>query len=140
MKKKLIAVMLIVFIVVTLILLKKHYDNSYIHLDLKYYITEDIYLYRTSRYMITLKGEYGDSNDNEGIPACIDSVGWNEKYIVILQYNLKKENEHNSYLIPDKTQSNYYIIDIKTKEMIGPISKKEYQEKKIENIKLKKII
>ena len=140
MKKKLIAVMLIVFIIVSLILWKKHYDNSYINLDLKYYITEDIYLYRTSRYMITLKGEYGDSNDDEGIPACIDSVGWNEKYIVVLQYNLKNENEHNSYLIPDKTQSNYYIIDIKTKEMIGPISKKEYQEKKIENIKLKKII
>lgn len=140
MKKKLIVVMLIIFIIVTLILLKKYYDNSYINLDIEYYITEDIYLYRTSRYMIRLKGEYGDPNVDEGIPACIDSIGWNEKYIVILQYNLKRENEYNSYLIPDKTQSNYYIIDIKSKEMIGPISKKEYQEKKIENIKLKKII
>lgn len=90
-----------------------------------YYIKNDVFLFQSSRYMVSLKGKYGL------VPACVYKVGWNRKYVVALQYDLMddpKDFRENPYQIPDKSKPNYYIIDLEKEELIGPLSEKEYME------------
>lgn len=139
MKKK-ISVTIISIIGIQVILLSliiftinNYIDNNCISFDWQFRISEDIFLERTSKYMVSLKGDYF-------IPEYIDRIGWNNDYVIAQQYDLVNENDYNDYKVPDKTKTNYYIIDIKAKTIEGPLDEKEYRKRKVDSIKLKKII
>lgn len=60
----------------------------------EYYITEDIYVSQTSGYSVTIRGKFG-------IPAFVYKVGWNDKYVVAMQYDLMNESNSSNYKAPD---------------------------------------
>ncbi len=99
----------------------------------EYYITDNVYLSQTSRYMVSLDGKYG-------IYPYIDKIGWNDKYIVAIRYDLKYENDYNDYKIPDKSKAYYYIIDLEKEELIGPLTKDEFEQYDCSSIRMKKTV
>ena len=132
--KKGIIISLIVIIscIITYILVDWYLDENYIDWEAfacTYYLTEDIYLSQTSQYMISLRGKYG-------IQPCVYKIGWNERYIVALQYEMEFEVDRR----PDKTKPQYYIIDLEKEEKIGPLTKDEFYEYDCSSIKMKKTI
>ena len=91
-----------------------------------YYITDEIYLASTSRYMVNLGGKYG-------IQPCVYKIGWSERYIVALQYEMEFGIDRE----PDKTKPQYYIIDLEKEEKIGPLTKEEFYQYDCSSIKMK---
>lgn len=99
--------------------------------DINYYITDDVYLSQTSRYMVQLRGKYG-------ISEFVYKIGWNERYIVAIQYDLKYQNNNSGYKSPDKSKENYYIVDLEEEKLIGPLTKDEFYKYDCSSIKMKR--
>lgn len=138
MKKISIIIISIIFILIIVSFFTKKYINqNYLFINEgENEIINDIILECTSRYMISLK----DKHNQYYVPSYIDKIGWNENYVVILQYDLILKNSYTGYTVPNKDKENYYIIDIRKKRIDGPMSKTDYQYANIKEIKLKKII
>ncbi len=99
--------------------------------EVEFYITDDIHLSQTSRYMVSLGGKFG-------IKPFVYKIGWNDKYIVAMQYGLKYRDDFSGYKVPDKTKVNYYIIDLYEEKLIGPLSLEEFNQYDCSSIKMKK--
>lgn len=99
--------------------------------NMEFYINDSIHLECTSRYMIFLKGSFY-------IPEYVAEIGWNDEYVVVLQYDLIMTDNISKNKIPDKSKSNYYIIDLKENKMIGPLTLEEFNEYDCSSIKMKK--
>jgi len=66
------------------------------------------------------------SNSNSGscvVNAMVFAYGWNERYIISKQYPEKED----SFQI-DKTRVNWYIVDMNTNQVYGPMTENEYLE------------
>ncbi|EJO5347742.1 DUF3997 domain-containing protein [Clostridium botulinum] len=91
---------------------------------------------RSSAHMITInKKKYENSLDETVIPAKVDEIVWNDKYILVKQIALKKRdtsNEDDAYEIPDQSKVYYWIIQIDTDEVYSLLSYEEFMEKKKE--------
>lgn len=105
-----------------LILLKK----------LMYFILMKIIIFLgISSYSIDLGSKKGIH-----INAYIDKVCWSNNCIVALQYDLVRENDYNSYEVPDFSNKNYYIIKLENDELIGPLSIEEFKKNECSNVPL----
>ena len=93
-----------------------------------YVINDNYYIYRTSTYHLILNGKHY-------IPAFIDSIGWDDEYIVALQYDL----EYGVADEPNWSKPNYYIIQLEDDTLIGPLSPEEYENSEYSYLELKKI-
>lgn len=138
MKRVIIPTIIIIILVLLLIINTiKNNMNKYLILDGEFFqdeyqINDNISLSGYSRYSVSLK-----SNGKYNIPSFIYKIGWNEKYIVALQYDLAFRNDYNSYLVPDQSAEHYYIIDLEHEEQIGPLSSEEYFSYECSNIEMK---
>lgn len=128
-----IFLIIILFFSLGYLVLTIYFSVGYIDFKgtVNFYITDDIYLSQTSRYMVSLGGKYG-------IPAYVYKIGWNDKYIVALQYDMIIKDEHSKYKIPDKSVENYYIINLEDDTKIGPITKEEFNKYDCSSIKMKR--
>ena len=122
----LLSLLFIIIVIITLEIIKTKRINS----NGDFVINDKYVISRTSRYQVSLKGE-------NGIEPFVAKIGWNKECIVVVQYDLiEDDNPNSSYKIPDKNQKKYYIIDIKSNEKIGPLSKSEYKQYKCSKIML----
>jgi hypothetical protein len=91
---------------------------------------------RTSAHNITIAPK--TSEDSWGaniIPAKVTEVGWNDEYIIAKQINLEQDSKsNNGYEIPDTQDYHFWIIEIESGKVTGPLDdlgliekKKEYE-------------
>lgn len=72
-----------------------------------------------------------DSWGSAVIPTEVGSVGWNDDFILVMQYSMMKDpKSSNGYEIPDKSKMNYWIIDIQQNQIIGPLNLLDFEETK----------
>lgn len=90
----------------------------------KYAIHDKYELYSVSAYTINLGGPVS-------IKECVYKVGWNDDYVVVLQYDLDEDGK------PDKSEPHYYIIEVETDNLIGPLTKEEYKEYPCSKIRMR---
>ncbi|MFJ7829403.1 DUF3997 domain-containing protein [Peribacillus sp. NPDC097284] len=64
------------------------------------------------------------------IPAKVTEVAWDDKYIIAKQLGLK--NDDNGYQIPDEKNVSFWILEMITDEVTGPLDGKSFTEKKAE--------
>ena len=104
------------------------YSNLLFVNEGKYVINSDYKLWRASSYSVKLIGP-------QSIPMHIDSIGWDDNYIVALQYDIEFGVDDE----PDWSKPNYYIIQLEDDTLIGPLSPEEYENSEYSYLELKKI-
>lgn len=89
---------------------------------------------RTSGHQVTISPKESSSSwGSPVVPAKVVQVAWDETYIVAKQLGLTQDpNRTTSYEIPDETKVYYWILNIKTKEIHGPLGQEDYEHKKTE--------
>lgn len=81
------------------------------------------------------------------IPAKVVELAYNDSFIIAKQQGLKRKypnNPANTSEIPDESINNYWIIDINTKQVCGPLNKNDFDLKRMalkipDNLKLKAV-
>ena len=93
-------------------------------------------LVRSSAHNVTINKRINDSSwESPIIPAKIVQIAWDDKYILAKQLGLKRRNPNNSddtYEIPDESKVNYWILEVESAKVYGPLTDKEFTEKKKE--------
>lgn len=89
---------------------------------------------RTSAHNVTISPQ--ESENSWGaplIPTKVVQVGWDDRYILAKQIGLKTDpRSSNGNQIPDESNVKFWIMEMKTKKVIGPLDEKEFLNKKIE--------
>ncbi|MGE7187121.1 DUF3997 domain-containing protein [Peribacillus sp. NPDC006672] len=100
----------------------------------------------TSQHQVTISPKIGEGSwDSAVVPAKVVEVGWDKNFILAKQVDLVDDPENpNNYEIPDKDTSHYWIIDIGTGVITGPLDEQNFADKKSElsiskDIKLKNV-
>lgn len=108
--------------------------------DYSYNISKDYKVYSAGTTLIVKENE-GEFNPETTIPSDIKLVGWNDKFICVMQKNQESHIENGIVNVIEDDTENYWIINIENDEVYGPMIKDEYNNKKIElgieKIKLK---
>lgn len=136
MKKYFIGVIifyLIIFVIVFVSYL--FYSKNYLYVDGNFYINDNIYLNSTSLYQTKLIVKF--EKETRVIIPCVFKIGWNEKNVTVLQYDIIVENNHE-YL--DKSTANYYVISLDDETVKGPFSELEFDQYECSSIKMKRTV
>ncbi len=102
--------------------------SNLLFVDCEYVINSDYKLWRSSSYSVRLIGP-------QSISMHIDSIGWDDNYIVALQYDIEFGVDDE----PDWSKPSYYIIQLEDDTLIGPLSTEEYENSEYSYLELKKI-
>lgn len=101
---------------------------------------------RTSAHQVIIAPKTSqDSWDSAIIPAKVTEVGWNKTYMIAKQINLINDLESsNGYEIPDEQDAHFWIIQLETGKVTGPMDYSALTKKKEElqiakDIVLKKV-
>jgi hypothetical protein len=119
--------------------------------DFEIDLTHDWVLVRTSGHEITVNcPRIGNSkvysengtllSSTPEIPPKVVEIAWDKRFIIAKQYNLKRkwpdkpiappdETNYNVEL-PDKTSSNYWIVDTSIDKVYGPFDKSEFAKQR----------
>lgn len=87
---------------------------------------------RMSDYQVTIESS---SFGGTIIPATVAELAYNDSFIIAKQQGLKRKypnNSANTYKIPDESINNYWIIDINTKKVYGPLNKSAFDLQRIQ--------
>lgn len=67
------------------------------------------------------------------IPAKVTEVAWDDKYIIAKQLGLKNDDaSENGYQIPDEKNVSFWILEVTTDEVTGPLDGNSFTKKKAE--------
>lgn len=56
-------------------------------------------------------------------------IAWNDSFIYVLQYPLTLRKGSGSYTYPNPDESAWWIVDVKEKKTIGPLTKEAFDAK-----------
>lgn len=89
---------------------------------------------RTSAHQVQIALEVREGSwDAPVIPTKVTEVAWDDHYIMAKQLDLKEdETSHNGYQIPDETKVSFWILEVATGEVTGPLDEESYIKKKAE--------
>jgi hypothetical protein len=101
--------------------------------DYTYKIADICDLGRSSAHMISIRCE----GFNGGVSPKVIKVGWNDNFLIAYTHPVTKlkypENPENTYSEPDESITYWWVMDLKTKELYGPInSEQAFENKKSE--------
>ena len=101
---------------------------------------------RTSAHQVTLAPKISDTHwGSNVIPSKITEATWDDNYILVKQLGLMDDpNSSNGYQVPNKDDEYFWILEIKSGNVFGPLDEEQFVEKKLElsiseNVQLKKI-
>ncbi|MGG3451731.1 DUF3997 domain-containing protein [Domibacillus aminovorans] len=101
---------------------------------------------RTSAHQVKIAPKTSDTSwGSDVIPTKVTEVAWDDNYIIAKQLGLKEDDDSsNGYQIPDKENVHFWILEIKTGKVTGPLDDDSFMEKKAElkiskNVVLKEI-
>ena len=92
-------------------------------------------VFRSSKHNIKIIPASGDHSDGPVIGAKVVQYASDDRYVLAKQVGLKRkypENVNNTYMIPDESVQNYYILDAREKKLYGPYSLDEFNQKRTE--------
>ena len=100
--------------------------------DYEYQLTASCRLDRSSAHAIVVicdDGKTATSTDAE-----VYQVGWNDKYLIAATHPVTKrkypDNPGNTYAEPDESVVYWWIIDLKSNHLLGPLSGTEFERQK----------
>lgn len=106
----------------------------------------DFSIVHTSEDQVTISPKISEGSwDSAVVPAKVLEVGWDKNFILAKQVDLVDDPENpNNTEIPNENTYYYWIIVIRTGEIIGPLNEENFANKKSElniskDIKLKTI-
>lgn len=93
-------------------------------------------LIRSSAHQVTINKRQSETSwESAVIPTKIVEIAWDDKYILAKQVGLKRRNPKDSkdtYEIPDESKVSYWILEVKDGNIYGPLTDKDFDEKKKE--------
>lgn len=114
--------------------LKDKFNTNYGPYDIK--LPNGYSLISSSAHNLTLNKQIDENNLGEAIiPAEIVQIAWDDNYILTKQLGLKRRNPNNindTYEIQDESKVSYWILEIESGTVYGPLNDKEFIEKKKE--------
>ncbi|WP_411954864.1 DUF3997 domain-containing protein [Alkalibacillus sp. S2W] len=88
---------------------------------------------KTSSHNVVISPQKDGVWKSSVIPAKVVEVAGNHQYIIAKQAKLKDDPETESdYLVPDKNNYNFWILEIETANVIGPLNNKDFKKKREE--------
>ncbi|MBK5446956.1 DUF3997 domain-containing protein [Peribacillus sp. TH24] len=89
---------------------------------------------RTSAHQVKIAPKESDSSwGTDVIPTKVTEVAWDGNYIIAKQLGLKEdEDSSNGYQISDEDKVNFWILEIKTGKVTGPLDDESFIAKKAE--------
>lgn len=102
--------------------------------DFHYDVAKGYILARTSAHKVQIHPNAAFSPTDPQIPPKVIEVGWNERFILAKQYPLKRRSPNNpndTYELPDKSHTNYWILDANGPAVYGPFDKAEFEKKRL---------
>ena len=109
-------------------------------------LPEDYSIVRTSAHQVTLAPKISDTHwGPDVIPTKVTEVTWDDNYILVKQLGLMDDpNSSNGYQIPNKDDEHFWILEVKSGMVFGPLDENHFVEKKnelgiSESVILKKI-
>ncbi|WP_157805836.1 DUF3997 domain-containing protein [Bacillus sp. mrc49] len=100
----------------------------------------------TSEHQVTISPKISEGSwDSAAVPVKVVEVGWDKNFILAKQVVLLDDPENtNNTEIPATENYHYWIIDIKTGVVTGPLDEQNFVDKKSElsiskDIKLKNV-
>ena len=101
---------------------------------------------RTSAHQVKVALKISDSHwGSDVIPTKVTEVAWDDSYILAKQLGLVNDpKSSNGYQIPNNDDVHFWILEIKSGEVFGPLDEVNFVEKKnefgiSESVILKKI-
>ena len=101
---------------------------------------------RTSAHQVKVAPKISDSHwGSDVIPTKVTEVAWDDNYILAKQLGLVNDpKSSNGYQIPNNDDVHFWILEIKSGEVLGPLDEVNFVEKKnefgiSESVILKKI-
>ena len=114
--------------------LKDRFNTNYGPYDIK--LPNGYSLISSSAHNLTLNKQIDENNWGEAIiPAEIVEIAWDDNYILTKQLGLKRRNPNNiddTYEIQDESKVSYWILEIESGTVYGPLKDNEFAEKKKE--------
>lgn len=109
-------------------------------------LPESYSIVRTSAHQVTIARKTSESSwGSDVIPAKITEAAWDHHYILAKQLGLMDDpSSSNSYQIPNNEDIHFWIVEIKSGKVFGPLDEENFAEKKKElgiskSVKLKEI-
>ena len=101
---------------------------------------------RSSAHQVTISPQISESHWGSAIiPTKVTEVAWDDNYIVAKQLGLINDpKSSNGYQIPNEDDVHFWIVQISSGKVFGPLDEERFDEKKkelriSERIKLKKV-
>ncbi|MDM5154994.1 DUF3997 domain-containing protein [Bacillus sp. DX1.1] len=93
----------------------------------------DYSIVRSSAHNVTIAPKEGSGGWGSAvIPTKVTEVAWDKNYIIAKQVDLKQDPKNKNYHIPNKQNYHYWILDIKTGKVTGPLDDESLKEKRTE--------
>lgn len=88
----------------------------------------------TSAHQVTISPKISDSNwGGYVIPTKVTEVAWDDNYILVKQLGLVSDPKSGSnYQIPNDNDVNFWILEIDSEKVFGPLVEVDFVEKKTE--------
>ena len=89
---------------------------------------------RTSAHQVTVAPKISDSHwGSDVIPTKVTGVAWDDNYILAKQLDLVNDpKSSNGYQIPNNDDVHFWILEIKSGKIFGPLDEVAFLEKKNE--------
>ena len=89
---------------------------------------------RTSAHQVTVAPKISDSHwGSDVIPTKVTGVAWDDNYILAKQLGLVNDpKSSNGYQIPNNDDVHFWILEIKSGKIFGPLDEVAFLEKKNE--------
>lgn len=89
---------------------------------------------RTSAHEVKIAPKESEGSwGTDVIPTKVTEVAWDDHYIIAKQLGLKDdEASNNGYQIPDEKNVNFWILEVTTDEVTGPLDGTSFTKKKAE--------
>jgi len=102
--------------------------------DYEYSLSGDYRLVRSSAHNIKVIPYSIYQSTTPIIPAKVTEIAWDNQYILAKRQGLKKASNDPqiSYLEPDRSVEDYWILDTSIPQVYGPMPTEEFKRKRLE--------
>ncbi|MDE5416150.1 DUF3997 domain-containing protein [Alkalihalobacterium chitinilyticum] len=89
---------------------------------------------RTSAHQVTIAPKTSDTSWGSNIiPTKVTELAWDDTYILAKQVGLKEDpNSNNGYQIPNSEDVHFWIVEIKSGNVFGPLDEEGFRDKRNE--------
>ena len=88
---------------------------------------------RTAAHQVTIAPKTSDTSWGSNIiPTKVTELAWDDTYILAKQVGLKEDPNNNSYQIPNREDVHFWMVEIKSGNVFGPLDEEGFRDKRNE--------